>query len=78
MRLKNIVLMDLMKERLVVYEELERAMNKKCPIDESVNKIKNHLQDIARLNGMINEWHAISESEASNEGSGMNKKTENE
>lgn len=59
MRLKNIVLTDLIHKRLIAYEELERAMNEKTSIDKSVSKVKHYLKEISRLNGMITEWQVI-------------------
>lgn len=63
MRLKNIVLTELIYERLVCYEELERAMNKKTTIEKSKLKIRHHLAEIVKLNGMISEWETINETE---------------
>lgn len=64
MRLKNIVLTDLINERLVAYEELERVMNKKDRIENTVNKSKHYLKQIVRLNAMIEEWQQISQPES--------------
>ena len=63
MRLKNIVLTDLIHERLVAYEELERVMNKKDSIDNIVSKIKFYLKKIVKLNAMIEEWQQINQPE---------------
>ena len=63
MRLKNIVLTDLINERLVAYEELERVMNKKDRIENTVNKSKYYLKQIVRLNAMIEEWQQINQPE---------------
>ena len=60
MRLNNIVLTNMVNKRLVAYEELERAMNTKGPIDETVSKIQHYLEEISKLNGMITEWQTIS------------------
>ena len=64
MRLKNIVLTDLINERLVAYEELERVMNKKDRIENTVKKSKHYLKQIVRLNAMIEEWQQINQPES--------------
>jgi len=61
MRLKNIVLTDLINERLVAYEELERVMNSRDSIGNTVKKSKHYLRQIARLNAMIEEWQQINQ-----------------
>tara|TARA_R110000796_G_scaffold252137_1_gene385315 strand:- start:12551 stop:12796 length:246 start_codon:yes stop_codon:yes gene_type:complete len=63
MRLKNIVLTDLINERLVAYEELERVMNKKDRIENTVKESKNYLKQIVILNAMIEEWQQINNPE---------------
>ena len=63
MRLKNIVLTDLINERLVAYEELERVMNKKDSIENTVKKSKHYLRQIVRLSAMIEEWQQINQPE---------------
>ena len=63
MRLKSIILTELIHDRLVAYEELERAMNKKSPINKQKDKVKFHLENIAKLNGMIAEWENVSQSQ---------------
>lgn len=79
MRLKNIVLTDLIHKRLVAYEELERAMNEKSPIDKSVSKVQYHLKEISKLNGMIAEWQVINEMDSNmGDNLGNKEKTSNE
>ena len=63
MRLKNIVLTDLIHERLLAYEELERIMNKRDSIDNTVKQSKYYLKKIVTLNAMIEEWQQISHPE---------------
>ena len=63
MRLKNIILTELIHERLVFYEELERAMNKKTSIDKSKAKIRHYLSEIVKINGMISEWENVTETQ---------------
>jgi len=63
MRLKNIVLTDLINERLVAYEELERVMNSRDSIGNTVKKSKHYLRQIVRLNAMIEEWQQINQPE---------------
>ena len=64
MRLKNIVLTELIHDRLVAYEELERVMNRRDSIDSLVSKSKYYLKKIVKLNAMINEWQEIMQSES--------------
>lgn len=59
MRLKNIVLTDLINERLIAYEELERVMNRKDSIANAVKNSKIYLEQIVRLSAMIKEWQEI-------------------
>lgn len=66
MRLKSIILTELIHDRLVAYEELERAMNKKAPIDKTKDKIRGYLREISILNGMITEWQSMTENDAAN------------
>lgn len=64
MRLKNIVLTDLINERLVAYEELERVMNSRDSIENTVKKSKHYLRQIVRLSAMIEEWQQINQPES--------------
>jgi hypothetical protein len=59
MRLKNIVLTELVHKRLIAYEELERLMNNKGDIQKVKTKIVKHLKNIVQLNAMISEWESI-------------------
>jgi cell fate (sporulation/competence/biofilm development) regulator YmcA (YheA/YmcA/DUF963 family) len=63
MRLNNIVLTELINDRLIAYEELERAMNAKSSIEKACGKIKHYLKKIVKLNAMIVEWQQIMQSE---------------
>lgn len=64
MRLKNIVLTELIHDRLIAYEELERVMNSRDSIENIVSKSKRYLRKIVKLNAMINEWQEIMQSES--------------
>jgi len=59
MRLKNIVLTELIHDRLIAYEELERVMNSRGSIESIVVKSKRYLNKIVKFNAMINEWQDI-------------------
>tara|TARA_R110000850_G_scaffold25951_1_gene74733 strand:- start:467 stop:697 length:231 start_codon:yes stop_codon:yes gene_type:complete len=74
MRLKSIVLTDLAHDRLVAYEELERVMNKKGPINKIKSSVKFYLKRIVKLNGMISEWEHITQTQQANT---ITKKIEN-
>ena len=59
MRIKKIVLANLITERLIIYEKLERSMNSDGNIKKTTNKIKSLLKKVTTLNGMITEWEGI-------------------
>tara|TARA_R110000796_G_scaffold19237_5_gene57802 strand:+ start:3790 stop:4038 length:249 start_codon:yes stop_codon:yes gene_type:complete len=60
MRLKNIILTELVHKRLIAYEELECVMNNKGgDIQYTKAKVTEHLKDIIQLNAMISEWESI-------------------
>jgi len=75
MRLQNIILTELVYERLVAYEELERVMNKRMPINESKQKVRYYLKKITKLNSMIAEWESIN---SVNESQNINNKKDND
>lgn len=59
MRIKKIVLANLISERLIIYEKLERSMNASGNIKKTTNKIKSLLKKVTTLNNMIIEWEGI-------------------
>jgi hypothetical protein len=52
----NIVLGDLVNDRVQLEEELERLINSDTPIPEKVDKIKVTLKDVAVNDLMIGKW----------------------
>jgi hypothetical protein len=64
MRINNIVLTELINDRLIAYEELERVMNARDSIANTSRKIKDYLRKIVKLSAMIEEWQEIMQSEA--------------
>jgi len=60
MRLKNIILTELIRDRLVAYEKLEEAMNTRSrDIEDNIVVIKTQLENISKLNSMIDIWQDI-------------------
>lgn len=52
----NVVLTDLVNDRLQLEEELERVVNLDISVPEKVEKIKVALEDIAKNDLMVNKW----------------------
>jgi len=63
MRLKNIIVTNLVHERLVAYEELEFIMNSKGDVENQVFKIKKLLKKITNITMMLDEWESINNSQ---------------
>ena len=61
MRLKNIVLTNLIHDRLVYYERLEREMNSTNDVEIQSKKIRKFLKKISNLDNMIKLWESIIE-----------------
>jgi len=59
MRLKNIMLTELVQDRLIAYERIEEAMNSRDDIKIKVSKIKKSLKLITSLTLMIDSWEEI-------------------
>lgn len=56
MRMISIILAELGNDKLKYEEKLQRLINSKEDIDETVSNIKDTLREIATLNEMINLW----------------------
>ena len=59
MRIKSIVLTDLVNDRLVSYENLEKEMNSNKRAEVKAKNIKKYLDKIARTSQMITLWEEI-------------------
>ena len=59
MRLKNIILTDLINDQLKAQEKIERAVNNFDDIDEVCDIIKKGLRELVILESMISKWQVI-------------------
>lgn len=59
MRLKSIILTELIHDRLIAYEKLEEAMNYNVGVDKKIINIKKSLKKIVTITLMINQWQEI-------------------
>tara|TARA_R110000796_G_scaffold18980_2_gene57144 strand:- start:9098 stop:9334 length:237 start_codon:yes stop_codon:yes gene_type:complete len=59
MRIKDIVLTELIHNRLLIYDKIERLMNSKGKAKIVSKKIKKQLRKLTTLNGMITEWEGM-------------------
>ena len=67
MRMKNILLTELLNERLRAYEELERTLNKRDDIDNVIKQSKYYLAEIVKLNAMVSELESVISNSASDD-----------
>lgn len=56
MRIKNIILTDLVSEQIKIQERIERLLNSTGNVDDEVAEIKEQLSSLVLIDGMIEKW----------------------